>query len=473
MSSREAEEHFDRGIHYFRGGFFPAALAEFRMVQNLDPNFSNIAFILEAALKKAEEVAGKLEAFIEEEFDQQVIELSQELKYDGTRGFAQEMEHLLRQGLPEAALEKLRQADAIVPESKPLLLLAASIQRRLGRFGEAEQTLLRARALYPRDPEVLNNLGNVYLARNLFPLAEEQFKEARAIDPENEHILNNLGALKMQSYNLDDAQELFQDAVKRNPKSRVALRNLENVKARIQLLDEEITRFRKEFYAHPTFLDIGLALGKALLFRGFHHEARSLLTEVLDKSPNLIGAHFFMGTLFELEGSLDRSIFHFREMVVRKKQIDCPEFKAFESFLKEDYQEEALNELKKIAVLELDMAASHINLGIRYFEGALWNEALRHFQEAEVINAKYPDAYYWIAMCKLQLGKKAAAEKDLLAAIQINPRYADAHFQLGMLLQKKSVKKAAQHLQQALDLGIRPTFAALAKKILPAKDSKK
>jgi len=90
-----------------------------------------------------------------------------------------------------------------------------------------------------------------------------------------------------------------------------------------------------------------------------------------------------------------------------------------------------------------------------------------------VINAKYPDAYYWIAMCKLQLGKKAAAEKDLLAAIQINPRYADAHFQLGMLLQKKSVKKAAQHLQQALDLGIRPTFAALAKKILPAKDSKK
>lgn len=473
MSSREAEEHFDRGLHYFRGGFYPAALQEFRLVHGLDSHYPNIAFILEAAQKKAEEVAGKLEAFIEEEFDQQIVEMSRQLTYEGSRSFAHEVENLLKDGKPDAALEKLRQADAIIPESKPLLLLMASIQRRLGRFGEAEQTLLRARSLYPRDPEVLNNLGNIYLTRNLFSLAEAQLNEARAIAPENEQILNNLGALKMQSYHLDDARELFEKTMERNPRSRVARRNLENVMVRIATLDEEITRLRKEFYAHPSFLDIGLNLGKALLFRGFHHEARSLLAEVIEKNPKLIAAHFYMGTLHELEDSLDRAIYHFREMVVHKKQMDTAEFKAFESMQNEDYQEEALHELKKLAILELDMASSHINLGIRYFEDTLWDEALRHFEEAADLNANYPDAYYWKAMCRLQTGKKAVAEKDLLKAIEINPRYADAHFQLGMLIQNKSVKKAAQHLKQAMDLGIRPAFASIARKILSGKGSQK
>ncbi|NLI77116.1 MAG: tetratricopeptide repeat protein [Candidatus Riflebacteria bacterium] len=473
MSSREAEEHFDRGLHYFRGGFFPAALQEFGIVKSLDPAYPNIAFIVEAARKRAEEVAGKLDAFIEEEFDRQIVELSEQLVYEGSRSFAQEIEQLLRKGLPEAALEKLRQADSIVPESKPLLLVMASIQRRLGRFSEAENTLLRARTLFPKDAEVLNNLGNVYLSRNLFRIAEDQFQEARKLAPDDVRILNNLGALKMQSYRLDDARECFEEALARNPKSRVVSRNLDNVQLRIRTLDEEISRLRQEFYAHPTFLDIGLALGKALLFRGFIHEARSMLNEVVAKNPALIAAHFYLGTIFELEGSLGKAIEHFREMVVRKKKQNTPIYKAFESLLQEDYQEEALFELKKLAVLDLDLAASHINLGIRYFEDALWDEALRHFEEAASLNQSYPDAPYWVAMCLLQQGKKAAAEKHLLQALALNPRYADAHFQLGMLYHRKSVKKAAQHLQQAIDLGLRPSFAALARKHLPAKDSRK
>ncbi len=472
MTSREAEEHFDRGLHYFRGGFFPSALQEFRIVQSLDPAYPNIGYILEAARKRSEEVAGRLEAFIEEEFDEQIVQLSEQLVVDGARSFSAEVERLLREGRPEAALEKLRQADQIVPDSKPLLLVTASIQRRLGRLTEAENTLLRARALYPRDHEVLNNLGNVYLTRNLFKIAEEQFLEARRLAPDDVRILNNLGALKMQSYRLDDALEIFEEALSRAPQSRVTRRNLDNVKARIRALDEEITRLRQEFYAHPTYLDIGLALGKALLFRGFIHEARSLLAGVLDKNPNLIAAHFYLGSIFELEGSLSRAIDHFREMVVRKKQTQSPTYKAFESLLQEDYQEEALHELKKLAVLDLDMAASHINLGIRYFEDALWAEALRHFEEAAALNANYPDALYWMALCHLQLGKRAAAEKRLLQALELNPRYADAHYQLGMLYHKKAVKKAAQHLQQALNLGLRPSFAAIARRHLPGKPSR-
>ncbi|HNW34196.1 MAG TPA: hypothetical protein PKM25_04640, partial [Candidatus Ozemobacteraceae bacterium] len=91
MRPREAEEHFDRGIHYFRGGFYPAALHEFRMVQQLDPDYPNIAYIVEAARKKSDEVNGQLSTFIETAFDAEINELSRQLVIEGSGALGRQL----------------------------------------------------------------------------------------------------------------------------------------------------------------------------------------------------------------------------------------------------------------------------------------------------------------------------------------------------------------------------------------------
>lgn len=466
MRAKEAEEHFDRAIHYFRGGFYPAALHEFRMVQQLDPDYPNIPFMLEAARKKADEVTGQLSMFIENSFDGEIQELSRQLVIDGSGALGRQLEDLLSRDKPEEALSRLDAAEAIVPESRPLLLLKASLQRRLGRLEEAEKTLRQAGTLFPKDPDIKNNLGNVFLARGLFRDAEEQLAEARRLAPDDMRILNNLGSLRMQMYRLDEAKACFDEILRRQPKMAVARSNLDSLRTRTAKLDLEIARLRREYAAHPGYPDIGLSLGKALLFRGAFNESGSLLEELISKNPGLSAAYFYLGSLREMQGNYDAAVSAYREMVLLKKQDVTPSFQAAENLFHQGYLEEALVELKKIAVIELDMAASRINLGIRYFEDALWADALRHFEEAASMNSRYPDAFYWMAMCSLQLGKRAMGERSLRKAIELNPRYADAQFQLGMLLRKKAPAKSRQHLMQALTIGLRPAFAGMAERIL-------
>jgi len=466
IKSKEAEEHFDRGINYFRAGFFSACLQEFHTVKKLEASYPNIDFLIEAASKRNAEVAGNLANFIEENFDKEILDLSEELTIENSSHLGPEVQSLLRKGNFAEALRKLQQAESVIPDSRPLLMLLGNTQRRLGQLKDAEKTLQHAHNLFPDDSEILNNLGNVLLALSCYREAEEAFRMALKLSPDDPRVLNNLGALRMQMNNLDDAERLFRKASKIRPDWSIVKKNLVNLQRRMLALDKEIDKLRNEFLTHPEYLDIGLALGKILYFRGYFSEARSSLTKVLEKNPNLTSACFYLATMYETNDDHERAIEFYREMVIRSGKDRTPEYLNFESLMKQEFYQEALAELKKVAILELDLAASRINLGIRYFEECLWEDALNHFEEAVQINESYPDGYYWIALSLVQLDQSSRAKEFLKKAIDLNPNYADAHFQLGMLLRSRAKKKARIHLEKALSLNLRQSFARIAQRVL-------
>lgn len=466
IKSKEAEELFDRGINYFRGEFYSSALTEFNQVKNVAPDYPNIDFIIEAATKKNNEVAGQLSHFIEENFDADIRELSDELTVENSSYLGPEVRALLKRGNFNEALKKLYQAEVVIPDSRPLLLLLGNTQRRIGLLSDAEKTLQRALHAHPDDSEILNNLGNVYLAMSLYQDAEEAFRAALRLSPDDPRILNNLGALRMQTNNLDDAERLFRKALKSRPEWTTLSKNLFNLQRRIQALDEEIDKLRNEFLTHPNYLDVGLALGKTLFFRGYHSEARGTLRGILKKNPGLLAAWFYLATIYEVADDKEKAIECYQEMVVRSNKEDTTEFLNFKSLVKQEFFDEALSEVKKVAILELNLASSRINLGIKYFEECLWQDALRHFEEAIQINDTYPDAYYWVALALVQLDQVPRAKELLNKAIELNPEYADAHFQLGLLLRSRAKKKARAHFETALSLNLRPSFARMAERIL-------
>lgn len=466
IRSKEAEELFDRGINYFRAGFFAAAIQEFKSVKKAEPDYPNIDFFLEAAQKKNDEISGRLVNFIEENFDVEIQQLSEELTFDDSSHLGRQVEALLRKDRVREALKLLEKAETVVPDSKPLLLLLANVQRRLAMLEEAEKTLQRALLIFPGDVDILNNLGNVFLGRSFYADADDAFREALRNNPEDPRILNNIASLKMQTSRLDEAERYLKRALKIKPDWQKVRHNLENLQTRMEALDQEIETLRKEFVLHPTYLDIGLTLGRTLFFRGYFSEAKSTLRNVLKKNPNLIAAYFYLGMVHEMNEDLEAAIDYYREMVIRSGKDDRPEFLNFESLIKQEFLEEALVELKKIAVLDLNMAASRINLGIKYFEDCQWPGALRHFEEAVKLNDGYPDAFYWLALTHIQMNQTTEARQYLEKALELNPEYADAHFQLGMLLKSRAKKKARTHFEKALSLNLRPSFANVADQIL-------
>ena len=466
MKTKESEEIFDRAINYFRAGFYSTALTEFYKVKNIAPDYPNIDYIIEAAVKKNDEVAGQITNFIEENFDKEIFELSDELTFENNTYLGSKVQSLLRQGKFNTALKELQKAEAIIPDSRPLLMLLGNTYRRLGMLDEAERVLKRASVIYPEDGELINNLGNIYLARGMYAEAEETYRTAMRYLPEDPRILNNLGALRMQTNNLDDAEKLFRKAAKLKPQWITPKKNLEHLAKRIEILEANIEQIREEFSNHPNYLDIGLNLGKTLFFRGYYSESKSVLKKILKKNPNLLAAWFYLGSIDEINHDTDSAIEAFCQMVKMAHKEKTPEYINFESLKSQGFVEEALEELKKVAVVELDIASSRINIGIKYFEDCLWKDALRHFEEAMKINTSYPDAYYWTALTLAQMKKNSKAKELLKKAIELNPNYADAYFQLGMLLRSRAKKQAVEQFKKALSLNIRPSFAKMAKQFI-------
>ena len=241
---------------------------------------------------------------------------------------------------------------------------------------------------------------------------------------------------------------------------------MDHLSKRIEILEKNIDEIREEYRKHPTYLDIGLNLAKNLFFRGFYSEAKSVFRNLLNKNPNLLTAWFYLGSIYEINHNFDDAIECYCELARLANKLNSAEYANFKNLYEQGFIEEALAELKKIAIIELDVASSRISIGIKYFEDCLWSDALRHFEEAMRINSSYPDAYYWTALTLIQQRKTTKAKELLNKAIELNPNYADAYFQLGMLLKGRSKKKAIEQFKKALSLNLRQSFARIAEQFL-------
>ena len=81
------------------------------------------------------------------------------------------------------------------------------------------------------------------------------------------------------------------------------------------------------------------------------------------------------------------------------------------------------------------------------------DEAMVHFQQALQINPNYAEVHYNFGFALLQKGNLDEAIAHCQRALQIKPGYAEAHINLGLaLLQKGQVDEAMVHFQQALQI---------------------
>ncbi len=83
------------------------------------------------------------------------------------------------------------------------------------------------------------------------------------------------------------------------------------------------------------------------------------------------------------------------------------------------------------------------------------------------------EAHNYLGIVLSQKGWGAAGEQEIRRAIEINPQYADAHFNLAVIYAKQrtpDVELAKYHYRKALDLGAPadPQLDALLKKLSDA-----
>ena len=86
-------------------------------------------------------------------------------------------------------------------------------------------------------------------------------------------------------------------------------------------------------------------------------------------------------------------------------------------------------------------------------EGKL-DQAITYYQKAIGIDKYCLSAYNSVAICYEKKGLPSRAESWYLKALEINPRYAPIHYNLGLLYERYgSIKKAIFHWRQRMRLG--------------------
>ena len=101
-------------------------------------------------------------------------------------------------------------------------------------------------------------------------------------------------------------------------------------------------------------------------------------------------------------------------------------------------------------------APAWLLLGMNYLEQKRDEEAFAALVQAALYDERNPRAHNYLGIAAGRKGWSEASEDELRRAIELDPRYADANFNLAVLYLRRTpplLELARRHYQQAIDLG--------------------
>jgi Flp pilus assembly protein TadD len=120
---------------------------------------------------------------------------------------------------------------------------------------------------------------------------------------------------------------------------------------------------------------------------------------------------------------------------------------------------EAEKFLKSAVRIKPEAAFAWLALGIVCYGQEKLDAALAALAQAAVLEPKNPKVHNYMAVTIGKKGWYSGAESELQKAIELDPNYAEAHFNLAVFYLQRSppaVELARRHYQKALELGAAP-----------------
>jgi len=115
-------------------------------------------------------------------------------------------------------LEKLQEWLSTQPEDPEVLFTLGLIEKRQGRYAQAEAFYKKAVQQNPKFSEVFSNLGNVYLAKRQIQAAEASYQQAIDLDPtKGAYYYNLYRAYTQETFLSSKTDKVFQKARQLDP----------------------------------------------------------------------------------------------------------------------------------------------------------------------------------------------------------------------------------------------------------------
>jgi len=286
-----------------------------------------------------------------------------------------------------------------------IYLTLASAYTLSGNLEEAVRVLERVAEITPSDSIVNARLGNLYMRTGALAKAVESFREALQHRPADATLWGNLGHCLSRLGSDKEALWAFKKAVQLEPNDPVFLYDLGD--------------------AHLTFEEPKKALGPLL--------------KAIQRKPDYPLAHYDLGLAFFRLGKYVESA-----AASKAALQDDPEMRVAQSnlglnattnlglcLMNLGQLEEALSCFERIVQI---FAPTYFNIGLVQFRLHRYKEALVSFKKALEISSNDPEYLDLLGNAYSELGQLTEAQAALECAIDADPKYALAHYDLGTVL---------------------------------------
>ena len=347
-----------------------------------------------------------------------------------------------------------------------------------GRFAEAAAQLETLLHDVPESFEVHELLGLVYAAQSRDDQANQHLEKAVRLKPDSAAARTNLAANLARMGKLDLAEGEFKKAIKLEPLNFDANRNLGELYARSGKVAAAAPFLEQAHRIDPSSYDNGYDLALAYVLTGRLTEARqlvqdllkrqntaelhNLLAEIEEKDEKFVaaaneyetGAHmdpsesnlFDWGSELLIHHTLEPAIDVFRHATERYPNSPRLLIGLGMALYSRGNYDEAVKSLLRAADLNPSDPGSYLFLSKAYDSSpSQADEVIQRFRRFAELQPHNPRASYYYAM-SLWKGKRAQdpgldlqqIESLLKKAIALDPKFAEAHLQLGNLYSDQS-----------------------------------
>ena len=239
--------------------------------------------------------------------------------------------------------------------------------------------------------KIYYELGHLYLKKSDKIHAVSAFKLAEELNPENPYYNNSLAFAYVKAELYDDAIEYYQRAIKLNP-------------------DSEWT----SIVCH--------ALGAIYAeIKENHQAAEATFNAGMVLDPNNVDIQLSLGDLFMAQGDLDKAIKTYCDAI----SVDPLNFMTYAktglALWEKDYLEESIVAFHKSIELNPDFEIAQNNLGVVYLDGIGDPKAsVEYFKNAININPNYTLAYFNLARAYQAIGDKSSAAEYYQMTMDLN-----------------------------------------------------
>ena len=326
--------HMQRGQSYFDKGDYTHASIEFRNAMQIAPKDLHarvMAASVAEKLGKLRDAVGLYQSVLDAEPDNVKARASLGRIY-AFAGVAQRALDTVEPGLAKhpndvalltvraiARLQLKNESGAradidralqLDPKSEEAIALRAGLYKQAGDIQHALALLDEGVAKLPRSTQLREVLANLYLSTGEPAKAEEQLRSIVKLDPGEQRYRNTLAVFYVHNHRLDDAQKVLEEAVKDFPKSDEAKLTLADFLSTQRSPEAGANALRDYVASNPDDFQLRFGLAELLQRTGSSKAALDVYNDIMkrdDTGPNGLLARDRIAALDVIAGHYDEA----------------------------------------------------------------------------------------------------------------------------------------------------------------------